>query len=119
MVARPLILSSSLMHYNFWTLHLLFRKYAHFFTFLFLGLAIKNALAMHGIRGWKGFFLSLAFCVLMGVFDEVHQIFVPGRTPLVMDVVIDSLGGLLGILIYLLIDFISGDRTPWQAFWNL
>jgi hypothetical protein len=39
--------------------------------------------------------------VLYAIGDEIHQAFVPGRTPLVTDVAIDSIGGLLGIYAYL------------------
>jgi VanZ family protein len=32
--------------------------------------------------------------------DEIHQIFVPGRGPLVTDVLIDSVAGVLGIVLF-------------------
>ena len=37
-----------------------------------------------------------ALCTLYGVTDEVHQMFVPGRSPDVRDVMADSFGGLVG-----------------------
>ena len=43
--------------------------------------------------------IALAFCLLVASFDEFHQMFVQGRTPLVTDVFIDTAGGIFGIII--------------------
>ncbi len=59
-----------------------------------------NALRRSGIRGFRGFILSLVFCILYAISDEVHQLFVPGRGAQVSDVLIDSLGAFLGIGMY-------------------
>ncbi|MEH7344340.1 VanZ family protein [Bacillus sp. JJ1532] len=37
------------------------------------------------------------------VFDEAHQIFVPGRGAHLMDVIIDSAGAIMGIGMYVII----------------
>ena len=42
----------------------------------------------------------LLFCFLYGLSDEIHQWFVPGRFAAAGDVLADSLGGLLGGLVY-------------------
>ena len=34
----------------------------------------------------------------MGIIDETHQMFVPGRGPQVKDVMIDSAGAFMGVL---------------------
>jgi VanZ family protein len=44
---------------------------------------------------WSG---SLAF--LYAISDELHQSFVPGRTPSIGDVLIDGCGIILAVLIY-------------------
>ena len=44
--------------------------------------------------------VSLIICYLYAVSDEVHQIFIPGRTAKVLDTFIDGAGSLVGITIY-------------------
>ncbi len=49
--------------------------------------------------GSKMGLLALALTVLYACSDEWHQRFIPGRTSCVRDVVIDSLGALLALLV--------------------
>ena len=53
--------------------------------------------------------------VLYAIGDEIHQAFVPGRTPLVTDVAIDALGGLLGILAFELVGHIRDGQSVSSA----
>src|SRR5262249_42078641 len=65
-----------------------FTEYAILFTVLYLaGRAWLTRLS----PGWLMFWCWIG-CVLWAVGDEFHQIFVPGRTPAVHDVMLDSLG---------------------------
>lgn len=43
--------------------------------------------------------LSLFLTILYGITDEFHQSYVPGRTARVTDLIFDSLGGVLGLLL--------------------
>ena len=81
--------------------HLL-RKNAHFFAYLVLGILILNAVRRSGVLGFRGIILTLFISVLFAVSDEIHQLFVPGRGGQVKDVLIDSAGAFIGILMYLL-----------------
>lgn len=75
-------------------------KLAHLVVFTVLGF-----LAAGGVRHLKtprASWWAWVLVVLYAIGDEIHQAFVPGRTPLVTDVAIDSVGGLLGIFVYLL-----------------
>ncbi len=47
--------------------------------------------------------VTMLVVVLYAISDEFHQMFVPGRGPGVKDVVIDSIGGVLGCLLMLFI----------------
>lgn len=85
----------------------LIRKNAHFFAYLVLGILVMNAMRRSGIDGLKGMFLSLGICVLYAISDEVHQLFVPGRSGQVKDVFIDSAGAVVGIGIYLTLNRIK------------
>ncbi len=72
------------------TLTIIVRDLAHFMEYFILGILIYNY--------DKNILKSIIICVLYAISDEVHQIFVPGREFQYSDVLIDSLGSLLGIL---------------------
>lgn len=77
------------------------RKNAHFFAYLVLGILVLNILRRRGVYGYKSIGLAILICVLYAISDEVHQMFVPGRGPQVKDVLIDSAGASVGVLVYL------------------
>ena len=52
--------------------------------------------------------VSLIIGVIYASTDEIHQAFVPGRGPLVTDVILDSMGVLTGIFIVMLVLKIYG-----------
>ena len=56
--------------------------------------------------------MALLICVLYAVSDEVHQIFVPGRGAEVKDVLIDSAGASVGVLMYLVISRLRKKEIP-------
>lgn len=82
----------------------LIRKSAHFIAYLILGFLVshvmKNEAAVSPEIAWKRRGISLSLCVVYAVSDEFHQIFVPGRGPLLNDILIDGSGAALGILLY-------------------
>ena len=57
----------------------------------------QNTIRVHGTGVKRG--LMLLIVALYAASDEFHQIFVPTRTPAVHDVVIDTLGGALGLFV--------------------
>jgi VanZ family protein len=87
---------------NVLTLNHFIRKCAHFLAYLVLGIIGLFAMRRIGFRGKKAVGLTLLLCISYAITDELHQGFVPGRTPKLMDVLIDSSGASLGIGIYLL-----------------
>jgi VanZ family protein len=60
--------------------------------------------------GYRPFqpWLAVILVTVYGVLDEVHQHFVPGRTPDVYDVMSDAAGAMLGV--WLLYSFIMTRR---------
>ena len=85
------------------------RKVAHFsiymilaiFTYMFIeNLNIKSKSERERLR--KNIIYTCIFCIIYAIFDEIHQIYVPGRTGKPIDVIIDSLGACMGITIILL-----------------
>ncbi|WP_059106087.1 VanZ family protein [Shouchella shacheensis] len=74
------------------------RKAAHFFSFMVIGVLGCNLLSIFlPLRRAASFTLSLV--VFYAVIDEYRQSFMPDRTALVEDVVIDVVGGGVGVLI--------------------
>lgn len=84
------------------------RKVIHATVYFVLALFIM--MLMNIIFEHKKYFLSvsitLALCILFAATDEYHQTFVAGRTGQLMDVIIDSVGALVGILFYSTYQFV-------------
>lgn len=88
------------------TLIFLVRKTAHFIEYAILG-----SLFFLNLKSWQkpknstsmNMLLSLIFSFLYACTDELHQIFVPGRSAQFRDVLIDTLGASFGALITYLI----------------
>lgn len=76
------------------------RKNAHFFTYLILGILMMNAMRRSGMSGYKVLAQSMGLCALFAISDEVHQLFVLGRGAQVKDVLIDSVGAIVGVILY-------------------
>ena len=76
------------------------RKLAHFL--LFCGMGIVSAYALDKTRlSWGRItFLTLMICTIYAASDELHQMYVLGRTPSLMDVLLDGAGAVVGIGIY-------------------
>jgi VanZ family protein len=74
------------------TFHWAIRKLAHFTEYVVLSLLLYRAL--RGSRRWNLRAAGIAFA-MSGVYaigDEVHQVFVPGRTAAATDCLIDMSG---------------------------
>ncbi len=69
-------------------IHGLIRKAAHFINYgILFWLLIRGPLVGRP-------YVAFSLCVLYALLDEGHQIFVPGRTPSLYDVALDSSGAL-------------------------
>ncbi|MDE5414019.1 VanZ family protein [Alkalihalobacterium chitinilyticum] len=86
--------------FEFGNLNHLVRKNAHFFAYLVLGLLTINALRRSGSTGYRSIGVALVICILYAITDEVHQLFIPGRSGEVRDVLIDTAGASVGIGLY-------------------
>ncbi len=79
---------------------------AHVIEYGILGFLIKRGI--HGTYNEPGsireerlyFIAALTACCLYALSDEVHQLFVPGRHFQVSDLIADSAGGVIGIVLY-------------------
>ncbi len=73
------------------------REYMHGVVFFVLGMLIHNAVRQSGAKGIKAGAVSLAICIVYGIIDEIHQIFIPGRAFQVGDLIMDAAGSIIGI----------------------
>lgn len=80
------------------------RKTAHFTAYAVLGGLI--ALALRRLNFKKRFVISLAGSFIYACSDEIHQLFVAGRSGQIRDVLIDSCGAITGILLVCLVLYI-------------
>lgn len=73
------------------------RKIAHFSEFAILGLLIYINIIEY--RKSNVLLLSIICSVIYATSDEVHQLFVSGRSFWIFDILIDSTGAIFGIVI--------------------
>lgn len=87
---------------NIELLSFIIRKLAHFTEYLILGFLTINMLNKNDIS--KKYLLSILICIIYATSDEIHQLFVPGRACQLIDILIDSIGSIIGIYLYKLIN---------------
>ena len=58
-----------------------------------------NATFLRGAAQWRVVLLAVVLTTLYGLADEMHQMFVPRRSPDPNDVLADALGGFAGALL--------------------
>lgn len=76
------------------------RKMAHFSIYAMLGILTINYMnTIEEKKITKRIIYALTFCMLYAITDEFHQYFIPKRSAEIRDVLIDSLGALIGILL--------------------
>jgi VanZ family protein len=74
-------------------------KIFHLVIYAVLGYLVARALVCHGWKRRALVMLALLLCLLYGASDEMHQSFVPDRTPSFMDLAADAVGSFIGIVI--------------------
>lgn len=73
------------------------RKAAHFFSYLFLGFFWVLGLRKRIKEDWLMLIISILLCIGYASFDELRQSFNPGRTALMADVLLDTIGAIVGV----------------------
>ena len=78
------------------------RKLAHLTEYAILGILLYNAFRVSKVE--KNLIpYSLLICIIYATTDEIHQLFIPGRAGKIVDVGVDSLGGLIGLIFVILL----------------
>ena len=79
------------------------RKLAHFSIYTIVGILLMSLMSTYNFKELDKIAISLIIGIIYASTDEIHQAFIPGRGPLVTDVILDSIGVLTGICIVLLV----------------
>lgn len=79
------------------------RKCAHMMEYAFFALLIFNLFSAFGMKGKKRYLFVIIVVLIYAITDEVHQLYVPGRSGQATDVIIDVLGGSLMMLVVSLV----------------
>lgn len=87
------------------------RKSAHFFLYFVLGILIINLFKSFELFNYKTILIAILLCFLYACSDEIHQLFIKGRSCEVRDILIDTIGSLSGISVYYLFSKISIRKT--------
>lgn len=74
------------------------RETMHAFEYFILGILSYNFFRFYNFK--KIILFCVSFCVFYSISDEVHQIFIPGRTFELLDLFLDFIGSYIGILLF-------------------
>ena len=78
------------------TLSFIVRKCAHMFSYCILAILLFMSVYEDNIK--KAIIIAFLGTFLYACSDEFHQLFIPGRSGEFRDVMIDSTGGIMGIV---------------------
>ena len=76
------------------------RKIAHITEYLILGFLIFNLLKQYSVTN---IYYAIGLSILYSCTDEFHQLFISGRSGSIRDILIDSIGILIGTYLYKLL----------------
>ena len=76
----------------------IFRETMHFIEYFIFGILLINCFNQYKVD--KKIIISIMISFICIIFDEIHQIFVPGRAFEYLDIFLDMLGAILGIFIF-------------------
>ncbi|MBQ8892271.1 MAG: VanZ family protein [Bacilli bacterium] len=82
------------------TLNMPLRKCMHALVYFILSLLLLNALHLSRFKNYKLYLICVIVCIIYSLFDEYHQTFVNGRTGQLLDALIDTLGSIIGLIVY-------------------
>ena len=86
------------------TLHLLLRKSAHVLEYFILSALIYNYLRFYNLKQNMLYLLVFIFNLVCSSLDELHQLLILDRDGRIFDVLIDSLGAIIFLIIIIIIN---------------
>ncbi len=91
------------------------RKTAHFTEYFLLGVLTLSACLKTFKK--RNFWIALLICFIYSVSDEVHQIFVPGRAFMIGDILLDTVGSLSGLIVFVYLRYIVMSKILRHKNW--
>lgn len=88
------------------------RKIAHFTEYTVLGIGLCGLMRVLVKRYWG--IAAIVLGAVLASLDEFHQLFIPGRSAMVSDVVIDTCGVVVGSIIFALIILLQ-EKKRWNS----
>ncbi len=73
------------------------RKLCHFSEYLILSILVLFMLKSYGVNN---LYLTILICFAYACTDEIHQLFVVGRSGNIKDIIIDTLGSVSFVIFY-------------------
>ena len=81
------------------SINVIFRNYMHSLVYLVLSFLISVVCYIYKVN--NKYIVAFAFTFLYSITDEIHQYFIPGRAFQLSDILMDLIGNILGILIFI------------------
>ena len=81
-------------------LHPRVRKIAHAIEYAILCILVIMALKYSNVKVNKIYLIALIICIFYAMTDEAHQLFISGRSGELKDVIIDTGGSTIGLILY-------------------
>lgn len=81
-------------------LSFLTRKSAHIIAYFILGILLYSIIKTYKLTTKRTIVLCIVLACFYAIFDELHQLFVPGRSGEIRDVLIDTIAASAGVGIY-------------------
>lgn len=97
---------------------LVVRKTAHFSEYAVLGILSANALRTYNLSTTAKRLFPCAICLVYAVSDEIHQYFVPDRACRALDVLIDTSGGVTGVVVFCLLAWVVSRKKRKEENFN-
>ena len=79
------------------------RKIAHFSIYTIVGVLLMSLVSTYKIDELSRISISLICGIIYATSDEIHQVFIPGRSGQISDVILDSMGVALGIFLIMFV----------------
>ncbi len=94
---------NNILNINEHLLVIIVRKFAHIIEYLILYLLTYNCFKEYGIK----YKYAILFCIFCSLIDEIHQLFINGRSGQIIDVFVDLIGIIIG---YIIIEVAYGKK---------
>ena len=87
------------------------RKSMHMIEYCILTLMLLVTLKVMKVGNNELYLYAIFFCFTAACWDEIHQLYVPGRTGQFSDAIVDTIGGIIALIIYKITTYIKSKKS--------